>query len=178
MQIITFGCRLNTFETAVMKQLTADKLDDVIMIHTCAVTAEAERQCRQAIRQVARQHPDKKIIVAGCAAQLHPEIFAQMPEVYRVLGNHEKLDIATLLNGDKVAVGDLSDPAPDIPLIHEIEGRNRAFLQIQQGCDHACTFCVVHTLRGKNTGLPPEHVLDQAQLFVTQGFPEIVLTGV
>ena len=178
MEIITFGCRLNTFETAVMKQLAGDKLDDVIMVHTCAVTAEAERQCRQAIRQAARKHPDKKIIVAGCAAQLHPEVFAQMPEVFRVLGNHEKLDIQSLLGDTRVDVGDLSDLPPPIPLIHEIEGRNRAFLQIQQGCDHACTFCIVHTLRGKNTGLPPEQVLHQARLFVDSGYPEIVLTGV
>ena len=178
MEIITFGCRLNTFETAVMKQLAGDKLDDVIMVHTCAVTAEAERQCRQAIRQAARKHPDKKIIVAGCAAQLHPEVFAQMPEVFRVLGNHEKLDIQSLLGDTRVDVGDLSDLPPPIPLIHEIEGRNRAFLQIQQGCDHACTFCIVHTLRGKNTGLPPEQVLHQARLFVDGGYPEIVLTGV
>ena len=178
MQIITFGCRLNTFETAVMKQLAGNELDDVILIHTCAVTAEAERQCRQAIRQAAHKNPDKKIIVAGCAAQLHPEVFAQMPEVYRVLGNHEKLNLQTLIQGDKVAVGDLSDPTPDIPLIHDIEGRNRAFLQIQQGCDHACTFCIVHLLRGKNTGLKPEHILEQARLFVEKGYSEIVLTGV
>lgn len=153
-------------------------MDDVIMIHTCAVTAEAERQCRQAIRQAARKNPDKKIIVAGCAAQLHPEVFAQMPEVYRVLGNHEKLDINLLKEGDRVEVGNLSEEPPKIPLIHEMEGRNRAFLQIQQGCDHACTFCIVHTLRGKNTGLAPEQVLAQARLFVEQGYPEIVLTGV
>ena len=178
MEIITFGCRLNTFETAVMKQLAGDQLDDIILIHTCAVTAEAERQCRQAIRQAFHKHPDKKIIVAGCAAQLHPEVFAQMPEVYRVLGNREKLNINTLTDTLKVAVGDLSDPPPDIPLIHDIEGRNRAFLQIQQGCDHACTFCIVHTLRGKNTGLSPEHVLNQARLFVERGYSEIVLTGV
>ena len=178
MQIITFGCRLNTFETAVMKQLAGSNLDDVIIVHTCAVTAEAERQCRQAIRQAARKNPDKKIIVAGCAAQLHPEVFAQMPEVYRVLGNHEKLNPQTLMQGDKVAVGDLSEPAPDSPFIHDIEGRTRAFLQIQQGCDHACTFCIVHLLRGKNTGLEPAHVLKQANLFVEQGFSEIVLTGV
>ncbi|MDY6407369.1 MAG: tRNA (N(6)-L-threonylcarbamoyladenosine(37)-C(2))-methylthiotransferase MtaB [Pseudomonadota bacterium] len=178
MQIITFGCRLNTFESAVMKQLAGDGLDDVIVIHTCAVTAEAERQCRQAIRQAARKNPDKKIIVAGCAAQLHPEIFAQMPEVFRVLGNHEKLDKKNLISGDKVQVGDLSDSLPDIPLIHDIEGRNRAFLQIQQGCDHACTFCIVHSIRGRNTGLKPEHVLSQARLFIEQGFSEIVLTGV
>jgi len=178
MQIITFGCRLNTFETAVMKQLASDKLDDVILIHTCAVTAEAERQCRQAIRQTARKNPDKKIIVAGCAAQLHPEVFAQMPEVFRVLGNHEKLDIKALLGAERVQVGDLSDTPPDIPVIQNFEGRDRAFLQIQQGCNHTCTFCIVHTLRGPNTGLTPEQVIEQARVFVQKGFSEIVLTGV
>ena len=178
MQVITFGCRLNTFESAVMKEITGSLLDDVILIHTCAVTAEAERQCRQAIRQAARQNPNKKIIVAGCAAQLHPDIFAAMPEVFRVLGNHEKLTPDILLGTDRVRVGDLSDSAPDIPLVHNFDGRNRAFLQIQQGCDHACTFCIVHKLRGKNTGLPPEQVIRQAALFVQKGFSEIVLTGV
>jgi len=178
MQVITFGCRLNSFETAVMKEISGSSLDDVILVHTCAVTAEAERQCRQAIRQAARQNPDKKIIVAGCAAQLHPEVFAAMPEVFRVLGNHEKLTPDILLGTDRVRVGDLSDPAPDIPLVHNFDGRNRAFLQIQQGCDHACTFCIVHKLRGKNTGLFPEQVIRQASLFVQNGFSEIVLTGV
>jgi len=178
MQVITFGCRLNTFETAVMKEIAGSSLEDIILVHTCAVTAEAERQCRQAIRQAARQNPNKKIIVAGCAAQLHPEVFASMPEVFRVLGNHEKLTPDILLGNDRVRVGDLSDQPPKLPLVHTFDGRNRAFLQIQQGCDHACTFCIVHKLRGHNTGLPPEQVIRQARLFVQNGFPEIVLTGV
>jgi len=178
MQVITFGCRLNTFETAVMKQIAGENLDDVILVHTCAVTAEAERQCRQAIRQAARQNPDKKIIVAGCAAQLHPEVFAAMPEVFRVLGNHEKLTRESLLGHERVQVGDLSDEAPEIPIINQFEGRHRAFLQIQQGCDHACTFCVVRLLRGHNEGMPPDQVIEQAKRFVQAGFSEIVLTGV
>ena len=178
MQVITFGCRLNAFETAVMKQITANDFDDVILIHTCAVTGEAERQCRQAVRQVARQNPDKKIIVAGCAAQLHPEVFAAMPEVYRVLGNREKLTREALENKERVQVGHLTDMEPEIPLIQNLEGRTRAFLQIQQGCDHACTFCIVHTLRGHNRGMPPKQVIDQARIFVENGYSEIVLTGV
>ncbi len=178
MKVITFGCRLNTFETAVMKQLAGEALDDVIVIHTCAVTGEAERQCRQAVRQTARENPGKKIIVAGCAAQLHPEVFSAMPEVYRVLGNHEKLTREWLLGEQAVAVGDLSEPPAEIPLLNAFEGRDRAFLQIQQGCDHACTFCIVHTLRGKNTGMKPERVIEQARRFVAQGLNEIVLTGV
>ena len=178
MKVITFGCRLNAFESAVIRQNAGDDLDDVILVHTCAVTAEAERQCRQAIRQTAKKYPGYKIIVAGCAAQLHPEVFAAMPEVFRVLGNHEKLSREVLLGSERVSVGDLSDEAPAIPLVPTMDGRNRAFLQIQQGCDHACTFCVVRNLRGKNSGLPPEQVLAQARLFVENGFPEIVLTGV
>ena len=91
MKVITFGCRLNSFESAVMEQIAGENLNDVILVHTCAVTNEAERQCRQAIRQIARENPDKRIFVAGCAAQFHPEVFASMPEVHRVLGNHEKM---------------------------------------------------------------------------------------
>ncbi|MBQ7413583.1 MAG: tRNA (N(6)-L-threonylcarbamoyladenosine(37)-C(2))-methylthiotransferase MtaB [Alphaproteobacteria bacterium] len=178
MQIITFGCRLNAFETAVMKQLANEALDDVILIHTCAVTAEAERQCRQAVRQTARKNPDKKIIVAGCAAQLHPEVFAAMPEVFRVLGNHEKLTRETLLHGGRVQVGDLEEPQPLLPILKQFDGRDRAFLQIQQGCNHACTFCIVRQLRGRNQGLAPDQVIEQARIFVQNGFSEIVLTGV
>ncbi len=178
MQVITFGCRLNTFETAVMKKIAGDGLDDVILINTCAVTAEAERQCRQAVRQAARDNPDKKIVVAGCAAQMHPEVFAAMPEVYRVLGNREKLTREALFGPDRVAVGDLSDPPAELPLVSDFDGRDRAFLQIQQGCDHACTFCIVRSLRGRNTGLPPDQVVAQARAFVQNGFQEIVLTGV
>ncbi len=178
MKVITFGCRLNLFETAVMKQLAEDKLDDVVLIHTCAVTGEAERQCRQAIRQAARENPGKKIVVTGCAAQLHPDVFAAMPEVDRVLGNHEKLTRAALFGEEEFLVGDLSDTPTDLPIISDFEGRNRAFLQIQQGCDHACTFCIVRLARGKNSGLPPEKVIEQARVFVEKGFSEIVLTGV
>lgn len=178
MQVITFGCRLNTFEAAVIKQVAGDDLDDVIVVQTCAVTGEAERQCRQAIRQAARENPDKKIVVTGCAAQLHPEVFAGMPEVYRVLGNREKLSRDILIGSDRVVVGDLSDPMPELPIVSDFEGRSKAFLQIQQGCDNACTFCIVRYARGKNVGLPPDKVIEQARIFVKNGFSEIVLTGV
>ena len=161
-----------------MQQIAGADFDDVILIHTCAVTAEAERQCRQAIRQTARQNPDKKIIVAGCAAQRSPEIFAAMPEVWRVLGNHEKLTREALEAQDRVLVGSPEADPPTLPLISSMEGRNRAFLQIQQGCDHACTFCVVRTLRGRNSGMLPDRVIEQARLFVQNGFSEIGLTGV
>ena len=178
MKVITFGCRVNSFESAVMEQISNRCLDDVILVHTCAVTNEAERQCRQAIRQIARENPDKRIFVAGCAAQFHPEIFASMPEVSRVLGNFEKIRETDLLADEKIMVGNLSGQAPIPPLLKQFNERNRAFLQIQQGCNHACTFCIITRLRGQNTGIPQEQVLDQARLFVENGFSEIVLTGI
>lgn len=178
MKVITFGCRLNSFESAVIEQIAGVNLNDVILVHTCAVTNEAERQCRQAIRQIARENPDKRIFVAGCAAQFHPEVFASMPEVHRVLGNHEKMQQDCLLSDKKISVGNLSDNAPIPPVLRNFKDRNRAFMQIQQGCDHACTFCVITKLRGKNTGIPQEQILEQARVFIENGFSEIVLTGV
>lgn len=178
MKILTFGCRLNAFETTLIHKIGAD-LDDVFVINTCAVTAEAERQCRQAIRKAHREFPDMKIIVTGCAAQLHPEVYAEMPEVFRVLGNREKLTREALIGSDKIEVSDVNAPwAHELPIVTDFEGRTRAFLQIQQGCDHACTFCIVRQARGRNKGLSPEKVITQAQAFLEHGFSEIVLTGV
>lgn len=176
MKIVTFGCRMNAFESAVMARLGKDIPDNVIVVNTCAVTGEAERQCRQTIRKLKRENPNATLVVVGCAAQLNPEKYAEMPEVDRVLGNHEKLNHKVLLGVQKVAVGDIEAPF-DLPIVSDFEGRNRAFLQIQQGCDHKCTFCVVRFARGHNTGLPPEQVIAQAKEFAKQGFKEIVLTG-
>ena len=167
---------MNTFESAVMARLGADISDDTIVVNTCAVTAEAERQCRQTIRKLRRENPQATIIVTGCAAQLAPEKYAEMPEVDRVLGNHEKLSKEILCDTQKQVVGDIEQPF-DLPIIADFEGRNRAFLQIQQGCDHKCTFCVVRFARGSNKGLPPEQVIAQAKTFAKAGFQEIVLTG-
>ncbi len=178
MKVITFGCRLNAFESCLIEKIGTD-CDDILVFNTCAVTGEAERQCRQAIRKAYRKNPKTKIIVTGCAAQLNPEVYAAMPEVFRVLGNREKLTQAAYETSEKVCVGDadLYDFKALQP-VTDFEGRTRAFLQIQQGCDHACTFCIVHQARGHNKGLPPEKVLKQARLFVENGFSEIVLTGV
>ncbi|MBE6445795.1 MAG: tRNA (N(6)-L-threonylcarbamoyladenosine(37)-C(2))-methylthiotransferase MtaB [Alphaproteobacteria bacterium] len=176
MKIITFGCRMNTFESAVMARLGVDLSDNVILVNTCAVTHEAERQCRQTIRKLKRENPDSTLIVAGCAAQLNPEFYAQMPEVDRVLGNREKLNKELLCGKQKVCVGDMNTPF-DLPIVSDFEGRTRAFLQIQQGCSHHCTFCIVRFARGKNQGLPPEQVIEQAKTFAQNGFCEIVLTG-
>lgn len=177
MKIMTFGCRLNTFESTVIQKM-AEGLDDVFVINTCAVTDEAERQCRQAIRKVYRMFPSMKIVVTGCGAQLHPEEYACMPEVFRVLGNREKLIKESFFSSEKIMVGDLDKTDFELPIISDFEGRSRAFLQIQQGCDHFCTFCIVHTARGKNKGLPLEKVIAQARSFVKNGFLELVLTGV
>lgn len=176
MKIVTFGCRMNTFESAVMARLGSDIPDDVIVVNTCAVTGEAERQCRQTIRKLKRENPTATLVVVGCAAQLNPEKYAEMPEVDRVLGNHEKLNQEILHSMKKQAVGDIEKPF-DLPIVQDFEGRNRAFLQIQQGCDHKCTFCVVRFARGHNKGLPPDQVIEQAKEFAKAGFQEIVLTG-
>lgn len=169
---------MNTFESAVIEKLAGDDLKNVILLNTCAVTGEAERQVRQAIRKARREHPDARIIVAGCAAQLHPEEYAKMPEVDRVLGNHEKLSREALLGTDKIMAAPMTDCAPDLPIVSDFEGKAKAFLQIQQGCDHACTFCVVSQIRGANHGLEPDQVIRQAQEFVQNSYPELIITGV
>ncbi len=178
MKIMTFGCRLNTFESALIHKTGADLPDNVLVVNTCAVTGEAERQCRQAIRKAYRENPDLRIYVVGCAAQLHPEEYAAMPEVVRVLGNRDKLIPEILLGDEKMAVSDVAEPMLDVPVIADCEGRERAFLQIQQGCGHACTFCIVRQARGPNQGLHPDKVLAQARAFVAAGFKELVITGV
>lgn len=178
MKVVTFGCRLNTFESRLIEKIGAD-FDNVLVFNTCAVTGEAERQCRQAIRKAYRENPCQKIVVTGCAAQLNPEVYAAMPEVFRVLGNREKLTREAFEKLDKICVGNVESYRFDqLYFLHDFEGRTRAFLQIQQGCSHACTFCVIHKARGKSKGLPSEKVLEQARLFVQNGFSEIVLTGV
>lgn len=177
MKIVTFGCRINTYESALINQIAGD-LDNVIVVNTCAVTAEAERQCRQTIRKLRKENPNDLLIVTGCAAQLHPEIYADMPEVDRVIGNREKITREALMSNDKVLVSEVLDASFDIPIVTDFEGRTRAFIQVQQGCDHACTFCVVRQVRGRNKGIPPEQVIKQAQTFVDNGYSELVLTGI
>jgi threonylcarbamoyladenosine tRNA methylthiotransferase MtaB len=178
-EIVTLGCRLNTFESEVMRGL-ADGLDGAVIVNTCAVTAEAERQARQTIRRIRRERPDARIIVTGCAAQLHPERFAEMPEVDRVLGNAEKLDAALLRDAEAgVSVSDvMRGLEAEAPLIAGFEGRSRAFVQVQQGCDHRCTFCVVPFARGPNRSLEPDAILAQVRALVANGYVEIALTGV
>ena len=180
-KVVTLGCRLNAYESEVMKEKLSH-LDDVIVVNTCAVTGEAERQCRQTIRKLKTENPTAKIIVTGCAAQLFPQKFAAMDEVDLVLGNKEKTTIENFLSQDlseKTIVGDIFDyDGHDAFLITGFEGRHRAFVQIQQGCDHRCTYCIVPFARGHNRSVPEAEVIAQIKELLNQGFKEICLTGV
>jgi threonylcarbamoyladenosine tRNA methylthiotransferase MtaB len=182
-EVITMGCRLNTFESEVMRgHASLAKLDDTIIVNTCAVTAEAERQARQTIRRMHRKNPSKRIIVTGCAAQLDPTGFAAMPEVDHVIGNEEKMKAETFaeLNGHaEVRVADIMTVRETAShLVKGFDGRARAFVQIQQGCDHRCTFCIIPFARGNNRSVPLGAIVEQARILVAEGYREIVLTGV
>ncbi len=186
-RVVTLGCRLNTLESEIMAAgARAAGTRDAIIINTCAVTAEAERQARQTIRRLRRENPGSRIIVTGCAAQLHPETFAAMAEVDRVVGNAEKLNAGVLAatDGPDMVVSDIM-AAPqtaarliDVPAISGFEDRTRAFVQIQQGCDHRCTFCIIPFGRGPNRSAPVAAIIDQVRLMVENGHLEVVLTGV
>lgn len=181
-KLITFGCRLNSYESEVMKGL-ADQagLDDAVIINTCAVTAEAERQARQAVRRARRENPNAKIIVTGCAAQIHPDDFANMPEVDRVVGNDSKMQAKAfhpqlnerLVLDDIMAVTETAGH-----LVAGFEGKTRTFLQVQNGCDHRCTFCIIPYGRGNSRSVPIGAITSQIKELVAAGIPEIVLTGV
>jgi threonylcarbamoyladenosine tRNA methylthiotransferase MtaB len=175
-EIVTFGCRLNAFESEVIRRAAVESgLRGAVIVNTCAVTAEAERQARQAIRRARRRHPDAEIIVTGCAAQIAPERYAELPEVDRVLDNRAKLQVRSYLpaGGDEP---NLDETAAH--LVDGFEGRARAFLQVQQGCDHRCTFCIIPYARGPSRSVPMGVLAEQARRLVTAGYREIVLTGV
>lgn len=180
-EVITLGCRINAYESEVLKEKLSG-LKDVIVVNTCAVTGEAERQCRQVIRKLRRDHPQARIIVTGCAAQVAPKRYGAMPEVDLVLGNREKAEIEKYISGEiaeKTIVGDIFDyDGYDRYLITGFEGRERAFVQIQQGCDHRCTYCIVPYARGNNRSVPEEDIMAQIAALLEQGFVEICLTGV
>jgi threonylcarbamoyladenosine tRNA methylthiotransferase MtaB len=175
-EVITFGCRLNTFESEVIRRAAATAgLTGAVIVNTCAVTAEAERQARQAIRRARRRHPDAKIVVTGCAAHLVPERYAALPEVDRVLDNQAKLLPQSYLAGEATP----PDPIETAPhLVDGFEGKCRAFLQVQQGCDHRCTFCIIPYARGASRSVPIGVIADQARHLVAADYREIVLTGV
>lgn len=182
-EIITFGCRLNAYESEVLKEKLKD-IDNLIVINTCAVTGEAERQCRQTIRKLRRENPQAKIIVTGCSAQVSSAKLANMPEVDMVLGNKEKKEIekyaATLTTQkSKEIVSDIADDVScDDFMITGFEGRHKAFLQIQQGCNHRCTYCIIPYARGHNRSVPLPLIIKQIKELLAQGFKEICLTGV
>ena len=179
----TFGCRLNTFESEIMRgHATKAGLDNAIVFNTCAVTAEATRQARQAIRKARKENPDADIIVTGCAAQTEPEVFAAMPEVTRVLGNEEKLLASSWFRGSNRPRVDVSDimqvKETRPPMIDQLTARTRAFLQVQTGCDHRCTFCIIPFGRGNSRSVPIVDAVEQVKRLVNGGHNEVVLSGV
>lgn len=185
-EIVTFGCRLNTYESEVMRShADAAGLGNAIVFNTCAVTAEAERQARQAIRRARRTNPSARIIVTGCAAQVNPDAFAGMEEVDLVIGNDEKMRAEswqpafTLHANEKVRVNDIMSVTETAGhLVQGLEGRARAFVQVQNGCDHRCTFCIIPYGRGPSRSVPAGEVVNQVRALVENGYREVVLTGV
>lgn len=220
-QVITFGCRLNTFESELIKQAVEKSgQEDLIVFNSCAVTSEAERQLRQAIRKTAKENPQAKIVVTGCAAQIDPSKYAQMPEVDLVLGNQEKSEsrsYGSVLSGQWSVVSDKENVNQNPEVIHkdkifketikssffdpevqekirvndimsikdtaehlvlDFEGRSRAFVQIQNGCNHRCTFCIIPYGRGNNRSVGFGQIVEQIKQLVDNGYKEVVLTGV
>jgi threonylcarbamoyladenosine tRNA methylthiotransferase MtaB len=177
-EILTFGCRLNAYESEVMRGHAA-ALTDTVIVNTCAVTGEAERQARQAIRRLHRERPGARIVVTGCAAQIAPESWAGLPGVTRVLGNAEKLLPESWAEGAGSAVADIMTIRETAGhLVTDFAGRARAFVQVQQGCDHRCTFCIIPFGRGPSRSVPIGAIVEQVRTLVAGGYQEVVLTGV
>jgi threonylcarbamoyladenosine tRNA methylthiotransferase MtaB len=186
-EVVTFGCRLNITESETLRRhAEAAGLGEVVVVNTCAVTAEATRQARQSIRRIARENPNARIVVTGCAAQVEPESFAAMPEVAKVLGNDEKMKAETwgpLLKlgaaSEKIVVNDImAVKETALHLIDGLRGHTRAFVQVQNGCDHRCTFCIIPYGRGNSRSVPMGAVVEQVRNLVGHGSREVVLTGV
>ena len=182
------GCRLNAYETEAMKDLaTKAGVENAIIVNTCAVTAEAVRKAKQDIRKQRRANPDAQIIVTGCAAQTEPKTFSDMEEVNVVLGNTEKMDPSTWTQMAPDLIGQ-TEPVQvdDIMSVTETAGhlidgfgtRSRAYVQVQNGCDHRCTFCIIPYGRGNSRSVPAGVVVDQIKRLVDKGYNEVVLTGV
>ena len=186
-EVLTFGCRLNLAESEAMRRdALAAGHDGIVIVNTCAVTSEAARQARQAIRRLKRERPDARIVVTGCAAQVEPQRFAAMPEVDRVVGNAEKGRAATwaaladpAASTERVMVSDIMAVRETAPhLLDGFEGHTRAFVQVQNGCDHRCTFCIIPFGRGNSRSVPMGAVVEQIARLVDRGHAEVVLTGV
>ncbi|MCF1710609.1 tRNA (N(6)-L-threonylcarbamoyladenosine(37)-C(2))-methylthiotransferase MtaB [Tabrizicola sp. J26] len=184
----TLGCRLNAYETEAMKELAASAgLDGAVVVNTCAVTAEAVRKAKQEIRRLRRENPDAMLIVTGCAAQTEPGTFAAMAEVDRVIGNTEKMQAATwaamsapdlIGETERVKVDDIMAVRETAGHLIDGFGRHRAYVQVQNGCDHRCTFCIIPYGRGNSRSVPAGVVVEQIKRLVGKGFNEVVLTGV
>jgi len=183
----TLGCRLNAYETEAMKELAeAAGLDNAVIVNTCAVTSEAVRKAKQEIRKLRRQNPEAALIVTGCAAQVEPETFAAMPEVTRVIGNSEKMKPETwaamtpdlIGQTEPIMVDDIMSVTETAGHLIDGFGRHRAYVQVQNGCDHRCTFCIIPFGRGNSRSVPAGVVVDQIKRLVDKGFNEVVLTGV
>lgn len=192
-EVVTFGCRLNSYESEVVRRKAdAAGIEGSVIVNTCAVTAEAVRQAKQSIRRIRREQPQARIVVTGCAAQTETGAFAAMPEVDVVVGNEEKFDVTSWPAIRKVAVSDImavkamrvdAEASLDaermrLDAIDGIEGRTRALLQVQNGCDHRCTFCIIPFGRGNSRSLPGDEVVAQARRLSEKGYREVVLTGV
>ncbi|KGJ22259.1 tRNA (N(6)-L-threonylcarbamoyladenosine(37)-C(2))-methylthiotransferase MtaB [Paracoccus sanguinis] len=184
--LATLGCRLNAYESEAMREMAESAgLSGAVIVNTCAVTAEAVRKARQEIRRLARENPGAPIIVTGCAAQTEPETFAAMPEVARVIGNHEKMQPATWAGlaapdygTERVMVDDIMSVRETAGHLIDGFGRHRAYVQVQNGCDHRCTFCIIPFGRGNSRSVPAGVVVDQIRRLRDRGFNEVVLTGV
>jgi threonylcarbamoyladenosine tRNA methylthiotransferase MtaB len=184
-EIVTLGCRLNAYESEVMRQHAAQAgLSDTVIVNTCAVTAEAVRQAGQTIRRIRRERPNARIIVTGCAAQIEPERFAEMSEVDHVIGNAEKLRAETFFalavdTSERVQVNDIMSVRETASHMLEAFGsRTRAYVQVQNGCNHRCTFCIIPFGRGPSRSVPAGEVVAQVRALVDKSYKEIVLTGV
>ena len=191
-KVLTFGCRLNSYESQVMQREAnraglGELAGGAILVNTCAVTGEAVRQARQAIRKARRENPNAKIIVTGCAAQTEAKRFGEMDEVDLVLGNEEKLSANSyralpefgVNDFEKIRVNDIMSIRETAShMIDYVEGRARAFVQVQNGCDHRCTFCIIPFGRGNSRSVPPGEVVEQIKRLVGNGYFEVVITGV
>lgn len=188
-EVINFGCRLNIYEGEVIKQQAAEAgLENALIFNSCAVTAEAERQVRQSIRKARKANPDAKIIVTGCGAQINPKQYADMAEVDSVIGNEEKLSKTTYQaltanhwqpTTEKIIVNDIMSVRETAShLVASFEGKARAFVQVQNGCDHRCTFCIIPFGRGNSRSVPMGEIVEQVRGLVAAGYNEVVLTGV
>lgn len=194
-QVVALGCRLNFFEAELIKQqMNKAKLENTIVVNTCTVTSLAHAQSMQTIRKLKKNNPNAKIIVTGCGAQIDPTIYANMPEVEKVIGNKNKFSTQALLADQKIILDDFKNEASEhmednlshnnqeddyvIPKIKGFENKTRAFIQIQQGCDHKCTFCIIYQARGKSKSLSLKNIVEQIAQAVDFGHKEVVLTGV